>query len=199
MAVETTSSAPSGTLAASWPMAGSIPAARRRAVYEDSERSEPVTAAPSWAQTSASPLMPAPPMPTKCRRRSEMGGGGIGVRLRPPAAQLLALRRVFAIIFSVLPRTLLLALVMLVALPGAAQAAVSDRRRAAGRSGLLPPTATSDPSISGSAPWPAERSRRTLGTWSPPDHVDLDHIWLRCSAAGTGCAQVAGATTDVQP
>ena len=32
MAVETTSSAPSGTLAASWPMAGSIPAARRRAV-----------------------------------------------------------------------------------------------------------------------------------------------------------------------
>ena len=54
-----------------------------------------------------------------------MGGGGIGVRLRPPAAQLLALRRVFAIINCVLPRTLLLALVMLVALPGAAQGAVS--------------------------------------------------------------------------
>ena len=55
-----------------------------------------------------------------------MGGGAIGVRLRPPAAQLLALRRVFAIIFPVVPRTLLIALVMLVALPGVAQAAVSD-------------------------------------------------------------------------
>ena len=31
IAVETTTSAPSGTFAASWPMTGSIPAARRRA------------------------------------------------------------------------------------------------------------------------------------------------------------------------
>src|SRR5947207_15716154 len=73
MAVETTTSAPAGTFAASWPTTGSIPASRRRAVYDDSLRSEPVTSAPSARATSASPLMPAPPMPTKCRRRPAHG------------------------------------------------------------------------------------------------------------------------------
>ena len=70
IAVETTSSAPAGTFAASWPAAGSMPSARSRAAYgEPVARSDPVTVAPSACATSASPLIPAPPMPTKCSLR----------------------------------------------------------------------------------------------------------------------------------
>jgi hypothetical protein len=65
MALETTTSAPAGTFAASWPVAGSIPAARSRSEYGDSAWSDPVTVAPSSFATSASPLIPAPPMPMK--------------------------------------------------------------------------------------------------------------------------------------
>ncbi|HEX5909909.1 MAG TPA: hypothetical protein VFY44_05405, partial [Thermoleophilaceae bacterium] len=95
----------------------------------------------------------------------------------------------------VVPRTLLIALVMLVALPGVAQAAVSTGDEPEPANGLTPPTATQDPSISGSATV-GQSLTANLGTWdSPPlTSVDLDHIWLRCSASGTGCAQVAGAT-----
>src|SRR4051794_22667456 len=42
-----------------------MPAARRRSMYEDSARSEPLTSAPSCRQTSASPLIPAPPIAMK--------------------------------------------------------------------------------------------------------------------------------------
>ncbi len=71
IAVETMTSASSGTRAASWPIAGSIPSARRRSMYEDSARSDPVTSAPRSRQTSASPLIPAPPIAMKWRRRPE--------------------------------------------------------------------------------------------------------------------------------
>ncbi len=65
IAVETTSSAPEGTLSASWPIAGSIPCRRSRETYEEGDRSDPLTSAPSACDTSARPLIPAPPMPTK--------------------------------------------------------------------------------------------------------------------------------------
>ena len=69
IAVETTTSAPSGRLAASWPT--------RRL---EARRAQPLhirgvgavaagrPSAPSRAQTSARPLIPAPPMPMKCSR-----------------------------------------------------------------------------------------------------------------------------------
>ena len=102
IAVETTSSAPPGTFAASCPAAGTIPAARSRPAYgEPAARSEPDTSAPSRRATSARPLMPAPPMPTKCSRRPVQGVSAltrgrlraaadrfralVGRRLRPPA------------------------------------------------------------------------------------------------------------------
>ena len=70
----TTTSAPSGTLAASWPIAGSMPAARSGAAYgEPAARSEPVTLAPSARATSARPLIPAPPMPDEVQRRPPQG------------------------------------------------------------------------------------------------------------------------------
>ncbi|HYI37007.1 MAG TPA: hypothetical protein VEX39_10400, partial [Thermoleophilaceae bacterium] len=95
------------------------------------------------------------------------------------------------------PRTLLIAVVMLLALPGAAQAAVStgdipqDGGTATSR-----PTVDQPPTIAGSAT-AGQRLTADRGDWSPPlggSPVVFDSIWLRCSAAGTGCAQVAGAT-----
>ena len=53
---------------------GSIPAARSVAAYgEPAARSEPVTLAPSACATTASPLIPAPPIPTKCSLRPDQG------------------------------------------------------------------------------------------------------------------------------
>src|SRR5437870_2278214 len=69
MAVDTTTSAPAGTLPASCPITGSIPAARSSSQYADSERSDPVTDAPSACATRARPLIPAPPIPTKWSSR----------------------------------------------------------------------------------------------------------------------------------
>src|SRR3954453_14571394 len=46
-----------------------MPAVRSRSVYEDSARSDPLTSAPRRRQTSARPLMPAPPIAMKCRTR----------------------------------------------------------------------------------------------------------------------------------
>ena len=43
-------------------------------------RSEPVTVAPRARATSARPLIPAPPMPTKCSRRPAHGGVGVTPR-----------------------------------------------------------------------------------------------------------------------
>ncbi len=71
IALETTTSAPSGTFAASCPSLTLIPASRRYG--ESAARSEPLTSAPSARATSARPLIPAPPMPTKCRRRPAHG------------------------------------------------------------------------------------------------------------------------------
>src|SRR5689334_10020472 len=74
IADEYTTSAPAGTFAASWPTTGSMPAASSGPAYgEPAARSEPVTLAPSPCATSASPLIPAPPMPTKCSRRPAQG------------------------------------------------------------------------------------------------------------------------------
>ena len=78
MAEEITTSAPSGTLAASCPIAGTMPASRRRATYDDPAlRSEPVTDAPRACATRARPLIPAPPIPTKCSRRPAHGSSGV--------------------------------------------------------------------------------------------------------------------------
>ena len=72
IALETTTSAPAGTLAASWPAAARCRRAGAR-YGEPAARSEPVTSAPSARATSARPLIPAPPMPTKCSRRPAQG------------------------------------------------------------------------------------------------------------------------------
>src|SRR6187200_3298122 len=51
-----------------------MPAACNVAAYgEPAARSEPVTLAPSAWATTASPLMPAPPIPTKCSLRPDQG------------------------------------------------------------------------------------------------------------------------------
>ena len=56
---------------------------RAGAPYKRSrERSLPVTVAPSRAQTSASPLIPAPPMPMKCSRRAAPVAGAAHQRRR---------------------------------------------------------------------------------------------------------------------
>ena len=47
-----------GTWSASWPSCGSMPAARRRSMYEDSARSEPVTSAPSSFADQRQPAHP---------------------------------------------------------------------------------------------------------------------------------------------
>ena len=94
---KTTTSAPSGTWLASWPMDGSMPDARNRSVYEDSARSEPVTSAPRSRQTSASPLIPAPPIAMKWRRRPCIGpesSGEAGLTFGlPPAPRRRCARR----------------------------------------------------------------------------------------------------------
>src|SRR4051812_16380325 len=63
-------SAPAGTFAAAWPMTGSRPVAAR---YGEGARSEPVTVAPSARATTDRPLIPAPPIPTKCSLRPDQG------------------------------------------------------------------------------------------------------------------------------
>jgi hypothetical protein len=94
----------------------------------------------------------------------------------------------------VVRRTLLLALVLLVALPGVAQA-VTDGDDP-GSFGLLPPQPTSNPTIAGS-PVVGGTLTATLATFPPG--TDDDYIWLRCGAAGTGCSQAAGKTTTFKP
>lgn len=102
---------------------------------------------------------------------------------------------VFAIICSVAPRTLLIALALLLALPGAAQAAVSEGDNPQDGGLGARPTVNSGPSISGSATV-GQRLTFNTGSYTPPvlQSVARDHIWLRCNASGTGCARVAGAT-----
>src|SRR5438046_1121792 len=68
IALETITSAPSGTLPASWPIATGIPAASSRSTYDDRARSEPPTSAPHSFATNASALIPAPPIPTNQKR-----------------------------------------------------------------------------------------------------------------------------------
>src|SRR3954470_10316393 len=51
-------------------MTGSRPVAAR---YGEGARSEPVTVAPSVCATTARPLIPAPPIPTKCSLRPVHG------------------------------------------------------------------------------------------------------------------------------
>ena len=154
---------------AGWRRRGRWPARCRRAQARRVGRLRAVGArdrGAERAQTSARPLMPAPPMPTKCRLRSDMGGGGIRCRLRSRAAQL---RRpgVFAIICSVAPRSSAdCRRSCLLALPGAAQA-VTTRRRAPRKGGdaSARPTPTQPPSMSGS---PTARA----DAYGQPGHVE---------------------------
>ena len=96
------------------------------------------------------------------------------------------------------PRTLLIAVALLLALPGAAQAVTTGDEPQDGGDASARPTPTQPPSMSGS-PTAGQTLTANRGTWSPPAldpsaSVNLDNIWLRCSAANTGCTQVAGAT-----
>ena len=75
IALEKTTSAPSGTFSAA---CGTALSPVRARYGESGARSEPVTSAPSARATIARPLMPAPPMPTKCSRRPLQGGSLIG-------------------------------------------------------------------------------------------------------------------------
>src|ERR1051325_450603 len=68
IALDTITSAPSGTFAASWPIATGIPASSSRSTYDDGARSEPPTSAPHACATRASALMHAPPIPTNQNR-----------------------------------------------------------------------------------------------------------------------------------
>jgi hypothetical protein len=64
----TTTSTPS-TFSATWPVRMSPPSAARRFVVSEALRSEPRTPNPRFNSTSAMPLMPMPPMPTKWTMR----------------------------------------------------------------------------------------------------------------------------------
>jgi hypothetical protein len=64
-AEEITTASAAATFAAACPTTVRTPRAARRLVVELSARSEPLTEKPRLASTSAIPLMPAPPMPTK--------------------------------------------------------------------------------------------------------------------------------------
>ncbi len=68
MALETTTQSVPNTLAAEWPRITRAPSLAKRRVATLSELSEPETSQPSVNITSAMPLMPVPPMPTKCTR-----------------------------------------------------------------------------------------------------------------------------------
>src|SRR2546425_990106 len=68
-AEETTTTSASPTPSAKWPRATVAPMARSRCTVALSSRSEPVTWYPRLTRTSAMPLMPMPPIPTKWRRR----------------------------------------------------------------------------------------------------------------------------------
>ncbi len=92
------------------------------------------------------------------------------------------------------PRLALIALVASLCLPAApAAAAPSTGDTPEGPTGTSPPAAPSPgPSISGT-----QRDGQTLngsdGSW--PLLTGTEHIWLRCSASGTGCAQVSSASS----
>src|SRR5687768_5463459 len=64
----TTSAFP--TFAAAWPWCTTMPKRDdKRSVMSDFFASDPVTEYPRFASSSAMPLIPMPPMPTKCTRR----------------------------------------------------------------------------------------------------------------------------------
>ena len=84
IAVETTTTAPAGTCAASWPTLTPTPMRRSRSRAGPSWLSEPVTAAPSSASSWATTLMPAPPTPMRWKLRPLSGAcDGTGAALMP--------------------------------------------------------------------------------------------------------------------
>ena len=65
-AEEVTTTCPSaGTFSAAWPRRIVAPSAARRSVVSERRRSDPDTRYPRFSRSSAIPLMPMPPMPTK--------------------------------------------------------------------------------------------------------------------------------------
>ena len=80
-AAETTSASAAPTQRASCPVFTSSPCRRSRAVASDAIRSEPLTSYPSALNIAAIPLIPMPPIPTKCTR---LAPGG---KPYPPAAR----------------------------------------------------------------------------------------------------------------
>src|SRR6266571_2371669 len=83
-AEETTTTSQSPFVSARCPFVTVPPRRRSRCTVGPSSRSEPVTRYPRLIRTSAMPLMPIPPMPTKCRRRVLRS---ITMARPPPAAR----------------------------------------------------------------------------------------------------------------
>ncbi|MGC3946749.1 MAG: hypothetical protein QM762_19890 [Chryseolinea sp.] len=67
-AVLVTSACASPMCGAAWPISTRRPSACSRSVVALSTASDPLTMKPRLCRISAMPLMPAPPMPTKCKR-----------------------------------------------------------------------------------------------------------------------------------
>ena len=70
---DTTTTPQSPRLLARWPIATLMPSPRRRSMLAFSARSEPCTRWPRLCRTSAMPLMPMPPMPTKWMPPASIG------------------------------------------------------------------------------------------------------------------------------
>ena len=77
----TTTSAPP-TLSAAWPKKTRTPSASRRRVFSFGLRSEPLTSNSRVRRTSARPLMPIPPIPTKWTWRTRPRNISFGPRCR---------------------------------------------------------------------------------------------------------------------
>ncbi len=67
-ALDTTTASAAAMFSAAWPCTTLAPSFFRRCVTALSFKSEPLTSKPRLNSTSAMPLIPEPPMPTKCTR-----------------------------------------------------------------------------------------------------------------------------------
>jgi adhesin/invasin len=60
-----------------------------------------------------------------------------------------------------------------------------------------PPSNTSAPAISGASTVGSVLTKTGEGTWSSPDRLAFTDQWMRCTASGTGCVAIPGATGSV--
>jgi hypothetical protein len=66
---------------------------------------------------------------------------------------------------------------------------------AGARSTATPPSNTSPPTISGTAQ-KGQRLHADPGTWSGTSPIHFNYRWQRCSARGTSCSNISGATDN---